>query len=230
MGHTLTPVDHAKLGRVVFGSGKIEGTDFRDLLMANDTNSTLEGGWGNDTLIGGDGNDVLGAGVVSLWQHPDENLLQGGAGNDTLWGAAENDTLIGGAGNDTLEPNGGKNLLVGGSGKDVFEFGHGAPTVPGRIVGENTILDFTRSDGDKIDISALNYVGTVGVEPKDMPFKFIGTAPFSGDTAEVRFEHQKGNTLIFLDSRFAGVDPDGKADDTITLQGTITLVGSDFIL
>jgi hypothetical protein len=42
----------------------------------------------------------------------------------------------------------------------------------------------------------------------DIPYKFIGTAQFSG-AVEVRFQHQQGNTLVIVDSRFHGQEPNG---------------------
>jgi Ca2+-binding RTX toxin-like protein len=68
------------------------------------------------------------------------DYLDGGAGNDTIYGGGGNDTIIGGIGNDTLS---------GGTGADIFKFAEaGASNV-------DTILDFSNSEGDKIDLSAL---------------------------------------------------------------------------
>ncbi len=64
----------------------LTGTQFADVLVANNSGSTLRGGAGNDTLIGGAGNDVL----------------DGGDGNDVIYAAQGRDTVTAGAGNDTI--------------------------------------------------------------------------------------------------------------------------------
>ena len=64
----------------------LTGTQFSDVLVANNSGSTLRGGAGNDTLIGGVGNDVL----------------DGGDGNDVIYAAQGRDTVTAGAGNDTI--------------------------------------------------------------------------------------------------------------------------------
>jgi T1SS-143 domain-containing protein len=68
------------------------------------------------------------------------NVLTGGAGDDILQGYGGNDTLIGGAGND---------ILVGGAGADTFAFSDtGATNV-------DHIIDYSATEGDRIDLSAL---------------------------------------------------------------------------
>lgn len=57
-------------------------------------------------------------------------------GNDTLYGGAGNDLIIGGAGNDTL---------YGGTGSDTFKYLKGEN-------GTDAIKDFSRHEGDVIDI------------------------------------------------------------------------------
>ena len=83
---------------------------------------------GDDALFGDDGNDDL----------------RGGAGNDLLVGGDGNDTLLGGPGLDTL---------IGGDGADTFQFTALAQSAPGSV---DAILDFSRAEGDEIDLSALN--------------------------------------------------------------------------
>ncbi len=64
----------------------LTGSQFNDILIAQNGGSTLRGGAGNDTLIGGVGNDVL----------------DGGDGNDVIYAAQGRDTVTAGAGNDTI--------------------------------------------------------------------------------------------------------------------------------
>ena len=65
--------------------------------------------------------------------------LFGGAGKDTLVGGAKGDVINGGAGDDQLSGKGGADQFIYTSNLD----------------GNDTILDFTPQDGDKIDIAAL---------------------------------------------------------------------------
>ncbi|WP_303461978.1 Ig-like domain-containing protein, partial [Shewanella sp. 3_MG-2023] len=66
-------------------STTLTGTHENDIIMANASNSSLDGGAGDDVLIGGSGND----------------LLIGGEGDDLLIGGLGDDLLIGGEGDDT---------------------------------------------------------------------------------------------------------------------------------
>ena len=61
------------------------------------------------------------------------------SGNDTLTGTSGNDLLQGGQGNDTL---------TGGTGADLFRF------IKGEL-GADTVTDFSKSAGDKLDLSGL---------------------------------------------------------------------------
>ncbi|WP_247893084.1 Calx-beta domain-containing protein [Azospirillum baldaniorum] len=115
-------------------------------------NDTLEGGAGSDTLSGGAGDDTLdGLGGA--------DSLDGGTGNDLLLGGAGADLLRGGAGDDTLDGGAGSDQLFGGEGNDTFRFTNGNDLYGDRIA------DFT--DGDRIDLSALNplYIGSAEFTP-----------------------------------------------------------------
>ena len=70
------------------------------------------------------------------------NMLEGGDGNDTLWGAGGNDTLVAGKGVDVLN---------GGGGADTFVF-----EPEGAADSANTVQDFSRKQGDKIDLTAFD--------------------------------------------------------------------------
>lgn len=71
------------------------------------------------------------------------NTLEGLGGADRLFGDGGCDTLIGGAGADRL---------TGGFGADVFKFDDGDST-PAAF---DTITDFFRREGDRIDVSAVD--------------------------------------------------------------------------
>ena len=80
------------------------------------------------------------------------NALLGNSGANILKGLVGDDTLKGGAGNDTLLGGAGKDTLSGGAGKDAFVF----DTSP---ASRDTITDFNRTDGDKIQLSKAVFTG-----------------------------------------------------------------------
>jgi Ca2+-binding RTX toxin-like protein len=77
------------------------------------------------------------------------DVLFGGNGSDRVDGGIGNDTLSAGAGNDFLTGGGGNDLLIGGRGADTFQYME-------RRFDRDTISDFSVSEGDRIDFSALN--------------------------------------------------------------------------
>ncbi|WP_145675644.1 nidogen-like domain-containing protein, partial [Azospirillum brasilense] len=139
----------------------LTGTDGNDSLDGAAGRDTLSGGAGDDTLFGYAGSDSLdgGAGNDLLFGGSGADVLRGGLGADMLIGGEGADSLDGGQGDDTLDGGAGADQLMGGDGKDTFRF-----TNLGDLFNDR-IGDF--SDGDRIDLSALNAV-------------YIGSAPFSG--------------------------------------------------
>ncbi|WP_406870233.1 M10 family metallopeptidase [Thioclava sp. 'Guangxiensis'] len=114
-----------------------------------ETYSDIEGKTGNLSIARGTiiENALTGSGNDTVTGNTADNLIITGAGNDAIYAGAGNDTLVGGAGSDTL---------VGGSGADVFSYT--AVTDAG-----DRIADFSGTDGDRIDVSALlDSVGYTG--------------------------------------------------------------------
>ncbi|QXB56681.1 Ig-like domain-containing protein [Aeromonas sp. FDAARGOS 1415] len=108
--------------------------------VAGDTrggHDKLYGGLGDDILFGQGGNDEL----------------SGDAGNDTLYGGTGNDTLSGGLGNDILVGGLGDDILKGDAGADTFTWLKG-DTETGKVA-KDYIVDFSKSEGDKLDLSDL---------------------------------------------------------------------------
>jgi Ca2+-binding RTX toxin-like protein len=106
----------------------------------------LFGGTGNDYINGGDGADRLsgGNGADILFGGAGADVLNGDGGDDTLYGGSGNDSLFGGNGSDFLSGGLGNDQLTGGNGADTFLFRQGD--------GRDTILDYSRSQGDRIQI------------------------------------------------------------------------------
>ncbi len=188
-----------------------EGTSGKDKIKGTKGDDLIAGLGGKDVLKGGNGNDVL----------------DGGAGNDVLKGGNGNDTLIGGPGKDKLDGGKGDDILVGGAGKDVLKGGKGADVFVFQFASDSTvkakgrdiIKDFSRKQGDKIDVSGIDPFNQSGA------FDYIGKAKFSGEAGELRYVKKGGKTLISGD-----VDGDGKADFAIALSKAMTMKEADFIL
>ena len=223
----------------------VTGSAYADVLTANDTGSTLNGGGGNDMLIGGAGNDhfVGGGGedtvsyanakaavTVSLLATSAQQT--GGAGIDTLSaiedliGSSFNDTLFGdknankidgGAGNDVIKGAGGADTLTGGAGADHFVY---AALSDSTLSAYDTITDFSHADGDKIDLSALDANSKVkGVNSFSLVDHFTGVA------GQLEVVSQNGGYFVEGD-----VDGDGHADLAIFVHSNTKLIASDFVL
>ncbi|MBX3575903.1 MAG: calcium-binding protein [Rhizobiaceae bacterium] len=166
-------------------------------------------------------------GLVAMTRLPS---VDGGAGNDRITGSIFADTLYGGAGADALLGGRGADLLIGGAGADTLHGGAGRDrfvflkpqdsTVAAS--GRDTILDFSRADRDRIDLSAIDASSKIA---KDQRFAFIGTSAFSGKDGELRYHKQGGSTLVQGD-----INGDGVADFAIRIVGNINLKAADFIL
>ncbi len=96
---------------------------------------------GSDNLTGTGNNETN-----TLNGNSGDNLLDGFKGEDILRGFDGNDTLIGGLGSDTLD---------GGSGADAFFF----KASPKTLDGFDTILDFSRAQGDTIALAKAGFRG-----------------------------------------------------------------------
>ncbi|MFN7657701.1 MAG: M10 family metallopeptidase C-terminal domain-containing protein, partial [Dolichospermum sp.] len=92
---------------------------------------------------------------------------------DTFTGDATNNNLVGGSGNDTFLGLGGNDTLTGGLGADKFRFN--SPSE-----GMDTITDFSKAQGDKIELFAPGFnslVWTDGVTNALAPSVFsVGTS------------------------------------------------------
>ncbi|BEV01528.1 M10 family metallopeptidase [Novosphingobium olei] len=232
------------------GADTLTGNGGNDRLEGGAGNDTLDGGAGDDVLIGGDGVDTAtyaafsvalkvalditglqatGAGNDSL--SGIENLI-GGSGADLLVGDAAVNRLEGGAGADRLVGGAGADVLIGGEGKDITVGGAGADTfvftalkdLAGKaLAAADEIFDFSKSDGDKIDLSGIDAVKSTTTVNE--AFTWIGSAAFSKKAGELSYTISQGVGLVLGD-----IDGNGQADFAIRIDGAPALTASDFVL
>jgi alpha-tubulin suppressor-like RCC1 family protein len=143
------------------------------------------------------------------------------SGNDLLTGSTNNDKLSALAGDDTITGGLGSDKLTGGKGVDVFRYtdikdsGTTATT-------RDTITDFKHSEGDKIDLSAIDANAKLA---SNQAFTFIGAKAFSKTdaTGQLRFDA----TAHVL---YGSTNADSKPEFSILLSGVKALVVDDFVL
>lgn len=192
-----------------------------DFLVARDgsiggTRPFYEGFEQFDVTVGG-GSTVVTGGL-------DDTITVGDLRNlgSKLSGRGGDDIIVGGVGDDNLKGGAGVDLLTGGEGADRFvfltraQFGGGA---------HDRITDFSRAQGDIIDLSAIDPSRT---DAGDQSFTFIGNSAFStgGTDFELRAEDQgDGTTLVQGD-----INHDGHADFTLIVVPDAPLSALDFAL
>jgi Ca2+-binding RTX toxin-like protein len=154
----------------------IDGFASRDLIIAVN---------GNNLVFSGPGDDVvwiaLGKGTVYAGEGIDR--VYGGSDRDDLYGDENNDTLIGGAGPDNL---------YGGRDADIFRFLATDLAHPSQVPLPDTIHDYRRTEGDRIDVSDI-----------------VGPALFAGEPVGslVRARSQTASGQVVLE-----VDANGRAN------------------
>jgi Ca2+-binding RTX toxin-like protein len=118
------------------------------------------------------------------------NNVLGSNFNDTILGGLAGETLNGGNGNDLIDGGGGNDTLIGGLGTDTFVYATG---------GTDTVADFNRAQGDKLDVSGLSAIATFA-------------------DIQSRTTVSGGNTVI----NFGG-------GNSLTLTGVTSIQQSDFV-
>jgi Ca2+-binding RTX toxin-like protein len=179
-------------------------------------NLTLTGGKAIDGGGNGLGNQILGNRAANALQGgKGSDLLNGRGGDDELRGGSDFDIILGGSGADEIIGGRGFDLLTGGAGSDTFVYENIRESVD--YMFSDRIEDF-RSGEDTVDLSDIDAnLLTAG----DDPFRFIGTASFSGSAGELRYEN--GSLSGDVDG-FAGGDFD------IAIANFEALLAGDFIL
>ena len=156
------------------------GNGLANFLIGNDGDNTLNGSAGNDEITGGLGSDAIsgGDGADTLYGNDGADILYGNVGQDVIQGGAGADTINGGDGADELYGFDGTDTILGGDGgadADCFVFLNDNTS--------DTIEDFSASEGDKIDLSAISGI----TDWNDLVQNHISTPPLGG----------AANTIIF---------------------------------
>lgn len=211
-------------------SNPIVGTDGNDNLHGYGGNDHLEGLGGADSLYGGSGDDTLdgGAGSDTLIGHEGNDTLIGGDGDDFLYGQEGDDTVNGGAGNDVLGTGPGNDTLTGGLGADQFRFAQ--PFEP--VMNHHTITDFSRAQGDYIDLKSMDADGDASNNTRKANTDFTVVGSPSGAAGEAWMEAifdpvtgQQTGVAIYLNT-----DSDADADMRIDVMNVTSLTwGVDII-
>jgi Ca2+-binding RTX toxin-like protein len=151
----------------------------------------------------------------------DRLLVTGTSGVDTLFGGNANDTLFGYAGFDTLVGGAGNDILIGGAGDDTLRGGLGADRfVLGFGDGYDTIADFSRAQGDRIDLRSIDPDAAYG----DQKLKLV-TGDFTA-AGQVRLFTRGGVTTIFVN-----LDDNLKTDEVaIDVRADAGLTAADILL
>ncbi|NVP54400.1 M10 family metallopeptidase C-terminal domain-containing protein [Mycoplana rhizolycopersici] len=194
-GKMLLSITDLKMSAKTFSSTfEDDGPDALELILSG--NDTITGTKFADAITGGGGKDTL----------------NGGGGADKLYGGSGDDKLYGGAGRDEL---------LGGAGKDTFIFKKASDSTV-KASGRDTILDFSKKQGDRIDVSDIDAKTKAS---GDQDFAFIGTKDFSKKSGELRYEKKKADTYVYGDT-----NGDGKADFAIHIDSALKLDKGDFLL
>ena len=167
---------------------------------------------GYDRILGSSVSDVINAGGGN-------DNVKGYGGNDTLYGEDGDDQLYGGSGNDSLYGGAGADRLFGGAGADTLFFMKVAHSVMGE---RDTIYDFSYSDGDRVDLSAIDANWNVS---GNQDFQYIGKAGFSGNGGELRIKIETDYSAIYAD-----VDGDGVTDFSVVFNEPVQITKDFFIL
>jgi hypothetical protein len=227
------------------------GTADDDRIVGYGGDDLFAGSAGNDIFDGGDGIDTVSYAAASakvsvllddgdlgqeigIDQGSDifrfvENTV-GSAFGDSLTGDAAANQLAGGKGKDTLAGNAGNDRLFGEAGGDLLTGGTEADTFlyfsikdsTAKAKGRDTIFDFSRADGDRIDLDAIDANTKLA---NDQDFSFIKGKDFSGKAGQLRFEKDGDETYLYGDT-----NGDRKADFSILFDDGLKFRAGDFLL
>jgi Peptidase M10 serralysin C terminal len=199
----------------IYDSGSTDAIDARGMTTKNYINLSD----GQFSMIGADKNSAPTGALGSVGYGVEYNV---GIANGTMieWalGGSAADTILGNAASNVLAGGKGSDTITGGLGGDYFRF----DAFNTATTDKDVITDFTRAQGDKIDLSLID-ANTIAAN--DQAFSFISTAAFGlGVAGQLRI-NTTSNVIE------GDVNGNGIADFQIALTGVnlTVLVASDFI-
>ncbi|MGH6769043.1 MAG: M10 family metallopeptidase [Xanthobacteraceae bacterium] len=202
------------------GTGQLANLGF----YANDGTHLARGNIANALLFNGDLRSLIeyakgGSGSDTIYGNQAKNTVYANGGNDFVRGFDNNDILYGGAGNDSIDGGLGVDTLTGNVGRDVFVY---RALQDSRLTTPTSdlIRDFAHSNGDRLHLSNIDAVAGSG----NQAFEFIGRSGFN-HAGQVRYTWANNDTYVWINT-----DSDRTAEMMIRLDGTKTLVVSDFVL
>ncbi|MCC5661841.1 calcium-binding protein [Nostoc sp. XA010] len=214
----------------------ISGTDYNDLIIGNNGNDTLSGGYnGNDTIDGGKGNDLL-----SVFYNSDEGItttfnattnigsitagtngvsyknieqlnIIGTQYDDLIVGSNGNDTLSGYfRGNDTIDGGKGNDTIDGVSGNGIIDGGKG-----------DDLLSVSYSSDDKITttFNPITNIGSITGGKNRVSYENIERLNISGSRYDDLIVGNNGNDTL-SGGYYGGNDTidGGKGDDLLSVD------------
>ena len=209
----------------------LRGTDGNDTILGFMGNDRIYGGGGDDDLRGHEGDDYIEGGLGNdlLMGHDGNDALYGGEGADTLYAGYGNDTLNGGSGSDVLWAGGDNDSLTGGLGADTFKFVENWDPNQSRVVlpGTNvhTITDFSRANGDLIDIRAIDADGNRLTDTRsgNQDFHLVNSPTGAVGEAWMQPIYDPISSAQIGVSLYLNYDSDAEADTRIDALGVSSL-------
>ncbi len=185
---------------VIGSAGNYVGFDVGNVTIAGSSNGRINVLHRNNTNADVDGESFAVRRTSTSDSDSDEitgdffiDIMNGNAGNDILRGGDNNDELNGGPGNDTLNGERGTDVLTGGANEDRFIFTLPSHSLPG--LGRDRITDFSRSQNDRIDVSAIDgMTSTPGLNGFTLTTG-NGTGPFTAE-GQIRVTSEGNDAII----------------------------------
>jgi Ca2+-binding RTX toxin-like protein len=153
-----------------------------------------------------------------------DNSLHGEGGNDEIHGEFGDDVLWGGPGNDILHGGPGQDGLIGDEGADSFSYVSTDDATATDYSHTDLIYDFSKAEGDKIDLSAIDADGNAA--NGNTAFYFFGAAniPFYAP-GQISYTDNGQDTFILLNT-----DGDAEAEGVIGVAGLQVIDYGWFVL
>ena len=141
-------------------------------------------------------------------------------GSVTLYGGGYSVVMIGGLGENNFVGGTGAQTMLGGVGANIFTYLSPSDST----VNTRDMVGYFDSAKDVIDLSHIDAsLAAAGVQN----FTFIGTAPFSGGGAQVRYVQDPAHNITYVEADLAG---NSTPDLFIRVAGLQTLTAANFAL